>query len=341
MKKRILLVHTNYSSFVKTDYQILSSAFIVDRFQFEATNKFFKIILQLLKQFFFLLTKINKYDIIWIWFGDYHSLLPVLFAKIFRKQSYVVIGGYDVISLPEIRYGSLFKPTRRFATIKSFKHATLCLPVVEKLEEQLKRICPQAKSLTIHTGYQFGLNDIEEIYQERKKTILTVSITEGHQRIIVKGLDRFRELAIQMPEYQFIIVGVTENAKKHLTPIPPNLKMYPPLPQNELKEFYLKSSFYAQFSRTEGLPNSLCEAMLYGCIPIGLNVGGIKTAIKKYGLVLNDWSVEDFVKYIRTNHNSRNRTEISSYISQEFDLSKRINTLIDLLTKKRHIRNSL
>ena len=322
-KKRILFIYSPWTTFTKTDYDILASKYEVAKYQFKPKKGLIKVGLQFLKQLFFLAFNIWRFDIIYIWFGDYHSFLPVLFSKIFRKKSFVVIGGYDVANLPKINYGSLSRPLRKKLTLFSFRYATLCLPVVEGLEEKLKQICPKAKSKTIHTGYQFRLNENIDFDIPREKIILTVSITENYQRFMVKGLDRFKELAEKLPDYKFIVVGVQEAAKSLFDPLPENLFLYPPVEQHELILFYKQASYYAQLSRSEGLPNALCEAMLYGCIPLGIDVGGIGVAIGLHGLFLKIWNIGDVISFIQSLENKVSRQSISQSIIEKFSLSKR------------------
>jgi len=322
-KQKILFIYSPWTTFTKTDYDILASKYEVVKYQFKPQKGLVKVGLQFLKQLFYLAFNIWHFDILYVWFGDFHSFLPVLFAKILGKKSFVVIGGYDVANLPEINYGSLSRPLRKKLTLFSFRYATLCLPVVEGLEEKLKQICPKAKSQTIHTGYQFQLNERIDFDTPREKIILTVSITENYQRYMVKGLDRFKELAEKLPEYKFIIVGVKEAAKSLFEPIPKNLILYPPQEQNELTSFYKQASFYAQFSRSEGLPNALCEAMLYGCVPMGINVGGISTVINSLGLLIESWEAKPIIAYLKTLHHKNYRASISESILQKYSLSKR------------------
>jgi glycosyltransferase involved in cell wall biosynthesis len=327
-KSKILFVYSPWTTFTKTDYDILAAKYDVVKYQFKPRKGLIKVAIQFLKQLFFLIFNIWRFDILYIWFGDYHTFLPVLFAKVLKKKSFVVIGGYDVANLPEINYGSLSRPLRKKMTLFSFRHATLCLPVVEGLEEKLKQVCPKAKSQTIHTGYQFQLDEKIDFTSSREKIILTVSITDNYQRYMVKGLDRFKELAEKLPEYKFIVVGVKEAAKNLFEPIPENLILCPPLEQEELIKYYKQASFYAQFSRSEGLPNALCEAMLYGCIPLGTNVGGIKTASGNYGIVQDKWDVEELLKHIHRNLNNANRSIVSKHILSKFNLPLRHNLII-------------
>ncbi|MBK7697247.1 MAG: glycosyltransferase [Saprospiraceae bacterium] len=56
--------------------------------------------------------------------------------------------------------------------------------------------------------------------------------------------------------------------------------------KQESKELYTKHKIFAIPSMTEGLPNTLCEAMLCGCIPVGSNIEVIAHIINDTGLTL-------------------------------------------------------
>ncbi len=301
-KKSVLFVYTSFSSFVNNDFTILDSAYLVRKYQFAPVRGVLKNAFEIFKQFFFLLFWGWKFDIYFCWFADYHSFLPVLFAKIFRKKSFVVIGGYDVSSLPEFNYGAFSNPFRAFFSGNTMKYVDTCFPVAEALKEKILLINPKAEVETLATSFdaeKFCFSDCS-----RSKSIVTVSYTENHQRYMIKGLDRFRELAFHLPDFEFTVIGITNTARTWFEPIPSNLKLLPPEPYDQMPVIYRKSSFYTQFSRSEGLPNALCEAMLSGCIPVGTNVGDIKIAIGNTGMTIDDWQPEIIAKFIRLNHNN-------------------------------------
>ena len=330
MNKKLLFVHTNYSTFVKTDCDLLSTRYAVTRYQFKPVKGLWKNAIQFLRQKIYLLFNIWKFDAVFIWFADYHSFLPVLFSKLRGIPSYVVIGGYDVADIAELHYGSLSSPLRKAMTRYTFKNATLCLPVVDALEEKLKKVCPGTRARTVYTGYAF-FNGSGSSNPVREKMVLTVSITRGYQRFMVKGLDRFRELAARVPEFEFIIIGVDPSAHALFETIPENLTLLPPQPQHMLATYYSRASFYAQLSRSEGLPNALCEGMLYGCIPLGTAIGGIPTAIGSTGLVLTEWNADEAASFIRSRHPHPDRSIFKTRIEEKFDLAKRKESLLNLL----------
>jgi glycosyltransferase involved in cell wall biosynthesis len=297
--KKILFVYSNFSSFVAHDHGILASVYEVRQYRFRAIKGLLGMGIELVKQFVFLFVSIWKADAVYVWFADYHSLLPVLFARIWRKESFIVVGGYDVSYLPEYNYGSFNRPVRKFFAKSSLRLATICFPVAEALGAKIRLISPSAKVEVLPTTTDF--NQFNLLDYEREKIVLTVATTSNHQRAMIKGLDRFRELAAAMPDFEFVIIGVSQSFRSFFEPIPDNLKLIPQVSYNELPDYYNKASYYAQFSRSEGLPNSLCEAMLCGCIPLGTDVGDIKLTIEGIGLVINEWNLAGIPEFIRNN----------------------------------------
>jgi glycosyltransferase involved in cell wall biosynthesis len=149
---------------------------------------------------------------------------------------------------------------------------------------------------------------------------------------MVKGLDRFRELATYLPEFEFIIIGATEKVKSYFEPIPPNLNLLPSQQFDQISRYYSEGSFYAQLSRSEGLPNALCEAMLCGCIPVGTNVGDIQITIGNTGITIDDWKPEIFATFIRQHHNDfQLRDRARGRIQQLYDPAKRVERFKQLM----------
>lgn len=329
-QKSVLFIYVNYSSFVQSDYEILASFVNVTKYQFKPGKGIFKTGLSLLKELIFLIFNGFKFDSTLIWFGDYHSLLPVLFAKLFRKKSFIVIGGYDVSTLSAFGYGAFANPIRAFFTRNTFKYMSLGLPVAEALRIKLFKINPKAKSETIATicyPDKFTFQDYG-----RPKHVITISTTESLQRLMVKGLDRFRELSLCMPDFRFEIIGASESVKQYFEPVPSNLILSPSMQYNDLIHVYQGASLYAQLSRSEGLPNALCEAMLCGCIPVGTNVGDIQVTIGNTGCTIAEWGTETLVEFIRQNHNKNElRDGARKRIIELYNPEKRIERFKQLL----------
>ncbi len=295
-EKSVLIIARDLSTFVVRDIDILEKKYPVLTHIYKAKDGLFSNLASQAGLFFWLLRHIVRAQALYIWFADYHAFLPVLFANLFRKNAFVVEGGYDTVYLPEIRYGSYSNPLRGFCSSYAMKHATLNLPVSETLIPEIRARAPKARVRTLYTGYDPA---VFKPAGNKEKIVLTVAGSNSFQRVRLKGLDVFAETAKRLPEYQFVIVGLGEKGKSFLEPLPENLISTEKLSQEELILWYQRASVYAQFSMREGLPNAVCEAMLCGCVPVGFNAGGIAIAIGNTGIVINEKTIENAVSAIR------------------------------------------
>ena len=260
---------------------------------------------QFLKQFFFLLFSGWRYDRFFIWFADYHSFLPVLFARITHKKSFIVSGGYDATAVPELNYGLFIRnDLRAFMGKKSFKNCTAIFPVDESLIENvnsygkngsfragIRAFCniPVSKFYTISTGYdpQFWK---DSVHIERKASVVSVATVADAARWRLKGGELLLKVAEMLPDYQFYFYGVEEKFASLLSEssLPANFNIRGFIDYEKLPDIYSQHRVYAQLSLSEGLPNALCEAMLCGCIPVGSRVNGIPKAIGDAGFILDN-----------------------------------------------------
>ena len=302
----------------------------VHQYRFHAVKGLAATANEVIRQCFYLAFRMRDYDAVYIWFADYHSLLPVIFARIFNKKSFVVVGGYDVNYLPEYKYGSFNRPIRKFFAMNTLKYATLCFPVAKALGQKISNIAPKAKVEVLPTS-----TDYEKFVpgdSTRPKSIITVATVADQQRAMIKGLDRFRELAVAMPDFKFTIIGVSDTFRDFFEPVPANLDLLPGVDYEKLPLYYGEASFYAQFSRSEGLPNSLCEAMLCGCIPMGTDVGDIADAVGNTGVVTQSWETNVLAEFAIKNHNNDMLRQLSrNRIIEKYHPDIRRKRLVSLL----------
>ncbi len=324
-KNCILLIYQDYSSFVRYDHLLLEKKQPVLLFRFKISKNIFKTLWVCIKFCKFFVINVPKIKIIFCWFADYHSLLPAFFSRMFNRSYYIAVGGYDAIYIPEIKYGVYSNVFRTLCVGYSLKRATGCLCVSESIKDNLvKKFGNKLNLYVIPTGY----DDKKFYYRDdvERTTILTVGMAADLLTIRVKGLDRFTELARTMPHYLFIIIGIGDAAKFFLKPVPENLKLIGYVKHDELVSYYHKARVYAQFSIDEGLPNAVCEAMLCGCIPVGIKAGGIPYAMGPYGLIADKWDPGKCKKLIEMAFDESNQNlglKAREYILENFSLENR------------------
>lgn len=356
-KKLLFVRHISAKAkFVTNDIEILKKKFDVKILESELSNNL-SFIFSFISQFFRLLFSIKNFDTVYIWFADYHSFLPVFFAKLFGKKSYIAVGGYDATYIPEINMGlftksSLKKRFRCFCATYSLKHCSMILPVDKSLIENENHYIysDQPGKPVLKDGIKNFIKDIQtpfhtirlgydpEIFKpdniQKENIIISVGLIENENEYRRKGFDILTEAAKKMPDVIFILIGLNDYYLGYLKSLNLiNVKLYGKVSYDELIKFYGHAKVYSQLSMFEGMPSAVCEAMLCGCIPVGSDVNGIPDIIGDCGIVVKeknvDTAVEAFEKALRcdvkSSADSRNR------IMELFPIHKREEELLKVV----------
>jgi len=220
------------------------------------------------------------------WFGSVYTFFLMLGARLAGRGSIVILGGVDVAKMPELDYGiwrSWWKGRLlAFALERIDRILAVDMSLRRTLERSSGRTWERVEALP--TGYDAGMWPARF---PRERMVLCVAGTNSPERARIKGVDIFIAAAQHFPDVPFHVVGIDPEVMAQLAPsAPANLQLHPPVPRARLLDFYQRARVYCQPSRSEGLPNALCEAMLCGCVPVGTDVGGIPAAIDGCGFVV-------------------------------------------------------
>ncbi|MBK7149260.1 MAG: glycosyltransferase family 4 protein [Bacteroidetes bacterium] len=345
-RKTILFFYNHITTFVQKDIELLSDNFLVLPHDFYTDSKL-ATPFSFLKQKFFLLRHILGADVLLCQFAGYHSLLPALFARISGKKCFIVVGGTDAHNFPGIGYGNFQKRLLRLFTEWSYTLCTRILPKHKSLmlcdyeydivEPNKQGIYANIKNLKTPYTEVFNGYDAEQWkcnLPKRKRTFITVSGGWGFPfQYQLKGIDLVVNVAPHFPDCEFAILGVP-NASLIQTKSD-NVKILPPAKNSELSQIYSEFEFYLQLSMAEGFPNSLCEAMLCECVPVGSAVFSIPDIIGDSGFILRHRSEEELIDLIKTalatdtaslGKKARNR------IAENYDVTTRKKKLLEILS---------
>ena len=317
--KKIAFVWYGESTFIKQDAKLLEKHFDVMPIRFDGIKSIFKIV-----------KAVKDSDMSFSWFADVWSFISVVFSKLFKKKSIVVVGGYDVECLKEIGYGVCVKPWWcRWMRIFILKHATVLLPVSE---------------YTARNVHPFVYNDAHKnkvVYNavntnyfkpkgKKENIVLTVASDGNNDIITLKGLDKFVELAKYIQDTKFVVVGLDEKTRYELSKIAisDNIKLIGKLPQDELLKWYQMSKVYCQLSKVESFGMSLAEAMACECVPVYMDVGALHEVVGTTGFVLLNDRLNDEQEVKQTKQEQRVR-----WIKKAMDYD--INIYIGYLARKR------
>lgn len=334
------------TAFIQRDLAMLRSNFNV--FHFTLTDNPYLLPFALVLQFIKLMVLLPFTKKYLCFFAGYHTIIPVLLGKIFKKEVVIQCGGTDAMHLPQIDYGNYRKKWLKMATIFSFKNCTLILPVAKSLvksdyfydenapvKQGLLNLIPGLKTniMVVHNGFDptFWFDT-----QEEKLPFSFITVASGiskKNRAMVKGIDLILAIAASFPHFNFTIVG----DEKFQTELP-NVTVTPALKQEKVRLLFQKTQFYLQLSSSEGFPNALAEAMLCGCIPIGSKVGEIPEIIGEAGFLLPTKNLKK-LKVIFNKLNDIDLNELRRFstvrIKEKFSYLKRKEILLNILSKRK------
>jgi glycosyltransferase involved in cell wall biosynthesis len=337
----IIYTYPVRTAFTDRDVEMIETKFSIKPLPF--TQNPFALPFYFILQFFQLLFLLPKTTFYLCFFGGYHSVLPTLFGRVFKKKIYIQCGGTDAADMPEINYGNFRKKWLRLATVYSFKNCTKILPVADSLiqseykydptlspKQGLKNLIPDLKTpiQTIYNGFD---SDFWMDLGKERKPMTFITVAKGISNPIrarIKGIDMIELIALRFPEATFMLVGDLEyvpKAKNILTTGSQN--------KAGLRELYNSHRYYLQLSTSEGFPNALAEAMLCGCLPIGSAVGDIPNIIGETGFILYQKDPEQLEKIILKAFQvdfETQRTKSRSKILKEYPYSKRKKELLEL-----------
>ncbi|NCC70817.1 glycosyltransferase, partial [bacterium] len=261
--KKILMINNLSSTFIQKDYEILNKNYNLTKIEPKLKNVF--------KMF----KSSKKCDVIYAWWlnSRYAGWLGLLT----NKPVVYVAGGFDTVKNKEIGYGVFQNPIYNIITRFNIKSAEKILVVSKNLKYNLiKNVddIDESKIQVIPTGYDFDFWKNTEDYRFIKNICVVVNqytnIKKFKTRCLVKGIDRFIDHVYKTKE-RSIIVGVNQDMLVKLYPevkgliLNKTLEVLPLLNRGDLKLLFNSSENYCLFSRHEGLPNVLIEAMLCGC----------------------------------------------------------------------------
>ena len=216
-----------------------------------------------------LFKEIRKSDLTFGWFASEFVVTGILISKLLRRKSIVVVGGYDIENMPEIKYGNM--QYRRLRLLVSFglKQADLVLPFSEYAAEKVKKLTDNKANIRAANL----ACDTERFKPKgpKEKIVITAGFID---RIYVmrKGFKTFVEAAKYLPEIKFYLTGKQRGeAINELKAIAtPNVEFPGFLSDDELLSMYQRAKVFCLLSYQEGEGGGgvLGEAMACGCIPV-------------------------------------------------------------------------
>ncbi len=284
-------------SFARNDIALLEGRFRVAVHHFRPRRKWHTPFV-LLRQLLFLLRRVPGSAVVVCQFAGYHSWLPCILGRLFRKPVLLVLGGTDCVKFPSIGYGNFSRWPLGPVTRWSLALADHLAPVDECLVDGLHEYTADPRD-PVRQGYRglypqigtpytviaYGYDPQRFRCDVAKEPFTFITAAQMNKpNFHRKGIDLIFAMADRFPHCRFTILGNTPSMVYDR--VPPNVVLHGFIPYEELPAFYARHRFYLQLSMWEGFPSAPCEAMLCECVPIASSVAALPRIVGDTGFIL-------------------------------------------------------
>ncbi|MGH2988334.1 MAG: glycosyltransferase [Solirubrobacterales bacterium] len=275
----VLYVHSRRNTFTDIDRAALRERFeVVDYYQPRLRVRPLELV-----------AKLRRADVVFGWFASWHTFAALTLARMMRKPSVLVIGGFDTAALPEISYGAQRGGVRRWMTRRTIAAATR---LVTNSNYSLAEIGANLglgpdRVTVVHHGIpdRFATAPAEG---ERERVALSVGIVY-RLNLERKGHRPFVAAAAELPDVRFVLAGRwADGAIDELrSAAAPNVELTGYLDDGALDSWFRRAAVYVQASRHEGFGLSVAEAMLARCVPVVTDAGALLEVVGDAGVVID------------------------------------------------------
>lgn len=267
-KRRLLIIGPETTITIVRNADMLKSHFVVKLIEFRNRNIINQVI-DILKT----LRGVLWADITLSHFAAIHAFWTVLFSKILRRKSIVIVAGYEVAKVPEIKYGVMLDPVKAWVVKRILKYADRLFTVSEfTRKETLNYVSPDKD---VRVVYGCNAIDCDYFKPDGKKEDLVLTVGFIYKSNIKrKGFETLIKAAAYLPHIRFMILGKhADDSTEYLESIAsPNVTLGS---DADLLKWYQKAKVYCQLSYYESFGVCLIEAMSCGCIPVVTDKGAL------------------------------------------------------------------
>ena len=266
-------------------------------------------------------------DVTFSWYASNDTFLTVQLSKLFNKKSVIVVGGYEVAKVPEIKYGAMLNRFSAFIVKYVLKNADKILAVSEFNRNEILNYTPSKKVILV-----YNCVDCDRFKPKGKKEDLVITVANiSNDRYKLKGLTTYIKTAYYLPNIKFLLIGkALDNAIEDLKSIAPsNVEFLGYMPPDALLKYYQRAKVYCQLSLRESFGVALAEAMACECVPVSTHNAALPEIVGDAGFYVPYDDEKATAEVIERALQSDKGKEASERIKNMFSLEKREKILIN------------
>jgi glycosyltransferase involved in cell wall biosynthesis len=316
---RILFVHSGAESYVRRDLEIVRTDHEVREVEYRG-----------LRDLPAIARGAHWCETALCWFGALHGFWTVLLARLLRRPTAIVAGGYDVARLPALEYGLTGNRWKAWCPRFVFRHADRVLAVSETSRRQAieNAGADPSRTVVVHHGFH---PPVERLRASKDKLPLVLTVSSiARDRVRLKGLDRLTAVARLLPEIRFLVVGpwLDDTVSRLREEAPLNLRFTGEACEAELEGLYARAQVILQLSMHESFCCSLAEAMRHRCVPVVTRAGALPEVVGDCGIYVSGDDPEETAAAVREALRSDLGERARERILRIFSFEKRRSALL-------------
>ncbi len=276
---RVLYVYSRHNTFTRIDLEAL-------RERYDVAEYFQDGPLPRLRE---LRAKLRDADVVFGWFASWHTLAALTLAKLMRKPTVLIIGGFDTAAVPEINYGNQQDRIRGLRARLAIRRADRLITNSNYLEGEIERNLgiPPERVRVVHHGLADRFGELPAEPDGDGRVALTVGAVHTWN-LERKGHRAFVEAARELPDVEFVLAGgFGDDAIDALRALAPdNMTFTGYLSDEDLDAQFRRAGVYVQASWHEGFGLAVAEAMLAGCVPVVTAAGALPEVVGDTGVTI-------------------------------------------------------
>ncbi|MFH1450883.1 MAG: glycosyltransferase family 4 protein [archaeon] len=324
-KKKALFISYDLKDFFGEDFRILSK-------HYDAKSITVAGLFDLIKKKWSIWKEVGKRDIVVVWFGSMAAFVATIYARLRKKKSVIISGGFDVLKMKDIKYGLYLNPIRGFFASLAFR---LCDEIVFFSKDSKYELKKNAK---IDKGVVSYLSvDPKQFKPAKKKEALVVTVgVVKRENLKRKGLETFVKAAEGVPNARFVLIGrQDDDSIGYLKSIAPPNVLFEDVGHdlNKIAERVGKAKVYVQVSGHEGFGRSLVEGMSCECVPVVTKRGALPEVVGDTGYYVRFENVEETSKAIKQALTSEKGKKARKRVLEKFTTKQRESSLINIINR--------
>lgn len=246
---------------------------------------------------------VRRADVIVGWWAWWHTALPVIGARLLRRPSLLIVGGFDTAREPEIGYGLQRGGPRQWLSRAVMRGASALVTNSEYSREEMARtVGPLAQRVqVVHHGIPDRFGEPGSPLPAGRRLVLSVGVVD-HANLLRKGHGAIADAAARVGEVDWVLAGAAQapaTREELRARSSDRLELTGWLEGDALDALYRRAAVYLQPSGHEGFGFAVAEAMLAGCVPVVTRAGALPEVVGDTGVLLDDSSPEAVAAGVR------------------------------------------